>query len=165
MRKNEIALLVFGVALFVIVYFYGRDALALTKKTIYDVSDYDELINNYAAHFGLDPLLIRAVIMQESSWRPDVMGYDGRSVGLMQITLPLAQDYFGHAVTFDDIAEPDINIHIGAWYLAKLMRRYNGDLNKALDGYNEGPGNVDKGRDISYSDSVLAYYRAYGGTA
>jgi len=165
MKKNEVAVLIFGFALFIVVYFYGRDALAMTKKVIYDATDFDDIIDRYAQQFGLDALLIRAVIMQESSWRPDVMGYDGKSIGLMQITLPLAQDYFGRTVTFEDIADPDINIHIGAWYLAKLMRRYGGDLNKVLDGYNEGPGNVDRGKDISYSDSVLAYYRAYGGTA
>lgn len=157
----------------------GEDIVTMVTKPKYtgEVSPYDDIIQKYAEMYNLDPMLIRAVIRQESNWQSDVIGFDGKSIGLMQITKPLAHDFFytigmvynkydakNPDVKFSDFSDPDINIRIGAWKLSNDLKYYSGDLEKTLEAYNEGRGNVNNGIDDTvYSDSVLAYYNSYKG--
>lgn len=132
----------------------------MTPKYAGAASPYDDLINLYAAKNSLDPMLVRAIIRQESNWNPSVMGFDGLSVGLMQITLPVAQDYFGRPSNFTELADPETSIAIGTKLLGSLLKRYG--LEGAIASYNEGPGNWLKGRrDAVYVDSVMAFYKQY----
>ena len=63
--------------------------------------------------------------------------------------------------------DPAQNIEGGTKYLARLIRRYNGDISKALMAYNCGPGNVDRGRipqaSRDYARKILGIYRRLGG--
>ena len=43
-----------------------------------------------------------------------------------------------------DVFNAEQNINGGAKYLSQLYKKYNGDLNLTLAGYNAGPGNVAK---------------------
>ena len=61
---------------------------------------------------------------------------------------PLAGAVVAAAVKIKDynsdmLYEPDVNIHIGCWYLDKLIDQF-GDENTAVAAYNAGSGNVSK---------------------
>ena len=43
-----------------------------------------------------------------------------------------------------NLEDPDINIQLGSFYLARLLVRYQGDLRLALAAYNAGPATLDK---------------------
>ncbi len=164
MGQRSIILLICAVLVLLFIFFGGGEVYAMIKKRtakyIGAETPYDDLIQKYARKYGVDPLLIRAVIQQESNWQESVMGEDGLSVGLMQITLPLAHDFFGRDSNFTELADPETSINIGAWYLGKLIPKYG--TTGALASYNEGPGNWLKGKhDEVYTTSVLAFYQQY----
>ena len=136
----------------------GAAALVLTDKDpAYRLSElvgfgrydsHDELIANAAARHGVDPLLVKAVIWQESRFHPHKLGGDGER-GLMQVTEPAAQDWVQalDIETFvpEDLLDPKTNIEVGTWYLAQALRHWSGQedpLPFALGEYNAGRSRV-----------------------
>jgi soluble lytic murein transglycosylase-like protein len=85
----------------------------------------------------LKPALLRAVIRQESAFRPCAVSAKG-AMGLMQL-MPETVEQFQVADAFD----PAENVHAGAKYLKQLMERFKGDLKLALAAYNAGPARVE----------------------
>lgn len=162
--KAIFILMIIGIALFIILY--GERAYAmLTGKVLYAKNDspYEDLIQKAANKYGIDANIIKAIIMQESSYRPSVIGYDGLSIGLMQITKPVAHDYFGRDVNFSEFSDPAINIDIGVQLLSKLQKY---GFEGMIASYNEGPGNWLKGRhDTDYVSRIMNYYNQYAGIA
>lgn len=112
---------------------------------------YAELIHREARRFGLDPALVAAVIDNESGFDPERRSPDG-AVGLMQVmpaTAALAAGELGDVdATADGLRDPATNVRVGCWYLARLQRRYGGDLVAALAAYNAGPERVDAWRSL-----------------
>lgn len=94
-----------------------------------------------AAEFDVDPLLLVALVRQESVFDPEALSPAGAR-GLAQL-LPgtAALTARGLDVTFypDWITVPDLNLHLGAAHLADLLRRFNGRLDAAVAAYNAGP--------------------------
>lgn len=105
---------------------------------LHSSGDYDGLIQTYADRHGLSPTLVKAVIHTESGGDPRAVSPAGAQ-GLMQL-MPANVKEAGIADPFD----PEQNIAAGTEQLAGLMKRYGGDLNLTLAGYNAGPGNVHK---------------------
>lgn len=97
-------------------------------------SNYGSLINHWANYYGVDPNLVAAIIMQESRGNRNAVSPAGAK-GLMQL-MPC------HQVA--DPFDPSQNIQAGTKFLSWLIKYYNGNINKALAGYNWGPGNVNK---------------------
>ena len=108
----------------------------------------DEVIRAAAARYGVDAALVKAVVWRESWFDPEVRGKAGE-IGLMQIREPAAREWaeaeriagFQH----EHILDPGSNTLAGAWYLAKLLRRYpqaDDPVPYALADYNAGRGNV-----------------------
>ncbi len=85
----------------------------------------------------LSPDLIEAVARQESGLRPGVVSRAG-AVGEMQLMPATAR-----ALGVDPRVSAE-NYRGGAGYLRLLMRRYDGDVVRALSAYNAGPGAVDR---------------------
>lgn len=102
-------------------------------------------ISEAAAKHGLDSRLVRAVIYQESRFRPGAVGGAGE-IGLMQI-IPsrAAADWAkAHNVPCPEagvLFSPRINLEIGCWYLSDGLRRfrkYEHATELALARYNAG---------------------------
>jgi hypothetical protein len=103
---------------------------------------YEMLVEKYSMLNGLDSELVHAVIQVES-------GYDFTAVspagakGLMQL-MDATADSLGVMNVFD----PKENIRAGTAYLAKMLDRYQGDLDLALAAYNAGPTAVDNHKGV-----------------
>lgn len=108
---------------------------------------YEETIRYHAQTYQLDPLLVAAVINVESKFDPRAESQKGAK-GLMQLlddTAVWGAEIIGIADFSPSQAfEPEINIQIGSWYLAKLLTQYGGNTPTALAAYNGGSGNVSK---------------------
>lgn len=110
---------------------------------------YRDLIEEEARRAGVDPFLLAGLIRQESSFRADARSWAGAR-GLAQI-MPATGAWLARAtlpVPFDpDLLDvPEVNVRMGATYLADMLRRYNGRVDYALAAYNAGPGRVDRWR-------------------
>ena len=107
---------------------------------------HEDIIRQQADDKKLDPALIAAVIYAESRFR-DATSHAGAR-GLMQITPQTADEIArrsgGTEFQQGDLAQPQINISYGSWYLSWLMRRYGENEMLAVAAYNAGTGNVDK---------------------
>ena len=97
-----------------------------------------ERILRLAAHdVGLDPTLLRSVATHESALRPDAISPVG-AVGVLQ-TMPAT----ARAECCTHPEDPFCGIYAGARHLARVLRRYHGDVRLALAAYNAGEGAVD----------------------
>ena len=109
---------------------------------------YPELVAQYASAQELDPALICAVILCESSFNPQAESRLGAR-GLMQLMEDTASWIAHHLgedgadYTFDLLYDPETNIRFGTWYLGYLSRRFDGDATKIVCAYHAGQGNVD----------------------
>ena len=109
---------------------------------------YADTITAYADAQELDPALVAAVILCESSYDPKAESRLGAR-GLMQL-MPDAAEWVAHKLgedgadySFDNLYDPQTNIRFGTWYLGYLSRRFNGDATKIVCAYHAGQGNVD----------------------
>jgi len=106
---------------------------------------YDDIIRQQAAEKDVDADLIAAVIYAESRFRDQTSEAGAR--GLMQITPETAEVIEnlsgGETFVIDDLADPDLNIRYGTFYLRHLLDRYGGNEVAALAAYNAGSGHVD----------------------
>jgi soluble lytic murein transglycosylase-like protein len=87
---------------------------------------------------GVDPRFIHAVIWQESKYDLSARSAAGAQ-GLMQL-MPATARRFGCS----DPDDPTDNIEAGTKYLSWLLKRFSGNVQLALAGYNAGEGAVDK---------------------
>jgi len=105
---------------------------------------YAEAVQASAKEFGIDPLLIWAVMRVESRYDPNAVSIAGAR-GLMQI-IPATQEWIAQQLGLQlgpgDIYVPEHNIRLGAWYLHYLLNEFDGDLVLAIPAYNAGPDNV-----------------------
>ncbi|MCG9697934.1 lytic transglycosylase domain-containing protein [Shewanella sp. Isolate11] len=116
-------------------------------------ADYDELIGRAAKNHQLDPALIRAVIHAESAFNVFALSRTG-AMGLMQLMPETAK-----AMGVKDPYRPDQNIEGGARYLAKLLARFDGDLDLACAAYNAGPTRVAQYQGIPPYPETQAYVK------
>lgn len=96
------------------------------------------IIQNAEKH-SLDPLLVAAVIRQESTYRSHVASHAG-AVGLMQI-----MPRYWQATCGDDLYNEAVNISCGSYILSRYHES-SGSLEKALGYYNVGPTAYEKNR-------------------
>jgi soluble lytic murein transglycosylase-like protein len=105
-----------------------------TKPPLYAMADKAAL-----AH-GIDPLLFRALIQQESAWNPNAVSPVG-AAGLTQLMPATASSECG--LTADERFDAEKNLNCGASYFAAQLRRF-GAVDLALAAYNSGPSRVAK---------------------
>lgn len=106
---------------------------------------HEGVIRQQAARFDIDPALIAAIINQESGFRDQTSHAGAR--GLMQITPETADTIEtlsgGETFVYDDLADPELNIRYGTFFLNHLLDRFDGNELAALAGYNAGPENAE----------------------
>jgi soluble lytic murein transglycosylase len=116
----------------------------LLLKTLYPVPYYD-LVLNEAQQRNIDPLVLYALMRQESQFVPNALsGADAH--GLTQI-IPstgqgIAQQLGDTSYSVGDLDLPYVNIRYGAYYLASSMPQFDRKLFPTLAAYNGGPGNA-----------------------
>jgi soluble lytic murein transglycosylase-like protein len=103
-----------------------------------DEPPFYEHIIQAAQAYHVDPALIRAIIMTESSYNPQAVSKRGAR-GLMQL-MPTTAKAMGIKDSFD----PALNIDGGVRYLRRLLDRFEGDVRLALAAYNAGSRYVHK---------------------
>ncbi len=101
-------------------------------------ANLDLVIFRAGERHGVDPRFIHAVIWQESKYQRLAESHAGAQ-GYMQL-IPATAKRFG----CKDPHDPEENIEAGTKYLKWLLKRFDGDVQLALAGYNAGEGAVDK---------------------
>jgi soluble lytic murein transglycosylase len=103
---------------------------------------YRELVRREAREWSLDPIMLAAVIRQESAFAADIVSGAG-AVGLMQVLPPtgrqLARAHGPEGFDETTLTTPEINLHLGAAFFVEMSQRYHGDLPLTLVAYNAGP--------------------------
>lgn len=106
-----------------------------------------ELVQQYAGMFGIDPGVAVAQHRRESGFRNDVVygpfvGSAGEK-GMSQFT-PGTWATWGQG-DHNNAYVPENSLNAWGKYMTYLLRKFNGDYERALQGYNGGEGNVDRG--------------------
>ena len=134
-----------------------------------------EVILEESAEYGLDPLLVLAVIDIESKFRYEAVSPAGAR-GIMQI-LPYVAQSLVHKIGLHQpphyksfrpefLDDPELNIKLGVYYLHDLKKNFR-NLTHTLIAYNMGPtetkNRLENDIEISenYATLVLAAYQQY----
>lgn len=120
-------------------------------------ANVDKFIVESGKRNSVDPLLLYAIMHQESSFKHRAMSHKGAR-GLMQLMPPTASRF---GVT--NIWDPKQNIEGGARYMRFLLDLFSGDVRLALAGYNAGEGAVMKyGYKVPPYSETQEYVRRIG---
>lgn len=126
-------------------------ALSITKANIvvsyFYPYHYSELVDEWSHQHEIDPMLTLAVIRAESKFNKEARSPKG-ALGLMQI-MPDTGNWIDEQLAVNgvelkqsDLLDPELNIKLGTWYLARLKQQFGNNFNVTLAAYNAGPGNV-----------------------
>ena len=107
-----------------------------TRYKMFNTSAYDTIIEEHSLANGLDPHLVKAVMIAESNGNPDAVSRKGAQ-GLMQLMPDTAL-----LVNCHNPFDPGENIQAGTRYLKLLYGQFKGDLELVLAAYNAGPRRV-----------------------
>lgn len=145
-RKHRLKKYIFFIA---VIFFVGLSSWYLYQSYYPLFStrvDYSPLIKDAAQRYEIDPCLLKAVIWQESRFRPNIKGKHNE-IGLMQIRpeYGAASDWAAEKnieLPCEGVLyQPELNIEIGAWYLGRALKRwsaYKYQYELALSEYNAG---------------------------
>jgi hypothetical protein len=125
-------------------------------------AQYDPIIEAAAKSAGVEPNLLRAVIVVESGFNSRAVSKSG-AVGLMQL-MPATATRFGVFNRYDPLQ----NVRGGALYLGFLIKRFRQNVHLALAAFNAGENAVDRSsgqippfiETLEYIPKVLKIYQA-----
>ncbi len=108
---------------------------------------YKQIVAEAAENLRISPWLILSIMRAESLYQPTVVSNVGAR-GLMQI-MPTSGARIAELSGYPDfepahLDRPEVSIGFGAWYLARLLDYYRGNLPLAIAAYNAGPEAVDR---------------------
>ena len=133
-----------------------------TRRTTQGVKLFQPIVLTAALKYQVDPALVHAIILAESSYDPRAISKKG-AMGLMQLMPSTAA-----ALGVKDVFDPEHNINGGVKYLRHLLDHFGGDLPLVVAAYNAGMRNVKKYRGIppykstrSYVKKVFQYYQYF----
>lgn len=106
---------------------------------------YRDMIETQAQINNLHPAFIAAIVLNESSFRPEAESSVGAR-GLMQMmpdTYQWAHDKMGEgAANFDDMYDPALNLRYACWYMGFLSDKFWGDPVLVAAAFHAGQGTV-----------------------
>ena len=97
---------------------------------------FDSVVNPVSAARAVPPALVKAIIAQESAFKPNATGAAGER-GLMQIMERTARA-LGHSGHLDLLYDVRVNIPLGTRLLGENYRQANGRWDVAIAAYNAG---------------------------
>lgn len=133
---------------------YKRACFQSSASTLRERAEqYQPYIRANSQRYSVDESLIIAVITAESCFAQRARSHKGAQ-GLMQL-IPATAKRFG--VT--DAYQPSQNIRAGTKYLKFLLKRFSGNMEYAVAGYNAGEGAVDRHGGIPPYKETKEYVR------
>jgi soluble lytic murein transglycosylase-like protein len=127
--------------------------LAVPADAATPITVTNTLLEQTAARYGLSPLLLEALVWQESRWHSGAVSPKG-AVGLTQL-MPATASALGV-----NPHDPVANLDGGARYLRQMLDQFGGDVVKALAAYNAGPGRVQRSGGVPAIAETQAYVAA-----
>ncbi|MCJ7813983.1 MAG: transglycosylase SLT domain-containing protein, partial [Candidatus Atribacteria bacterium] len=108
---------------------------------------YKDMIRERALEYKIDPLLVLAMIREESRFNTGDESVAGAR-GLMQIIFSTGE-WIAQKISLEEfndemLFDPEININLGCWYINYLKEKFSNDLILIISGYNAGPGTTSK---------------------
>ncbi|MEN9209781.1 MAG: transglycosylase SLT domain-containing protein, partial [Thermostichus sp. DG02_2_bins_29] len=93
-------------------------------------------IAHWSRQFNLNPLMVAALIRQESRFEPEIVSVSG-ALGLMQV-MPATGRWIAQQIGLGQysLTHPADNLYLGAWYLDYTHRTYQDNTLLALASYN-----------------------------
>jgi soluble lytic murein transglycosylase len=121
--------------------------------------DYAPLLQSTGERTHTSPLLLAALIRQESFFDPWA-GSSAGALGLTQVIPSTAQEIAANLglegdFSDQDLLRPDISILFGGYYLSEQLEAFDGRLAPALAAYNGGPGNASRWLKAAAEDEDL----------
>lgn len=156
-KKKAIAIV--GVVLLLVIVAAGIIRTDIFQKKYIYPYPHKEIVDQYAASYGVENALVAGVIMSESKFQKEVHSPRG-AIGLMQLMPDTAKwiaEQIDDSYDMEKLHEPDTNIRFGTWYLASLEKEFKGNEVLVLAAYNAGRGTVhswmqEYGWDDSFGD-------------
>jgi len=128
------------------------------------IDSFESIIQQAAAHHGVDSSLVKAVIAAESGGVAGVRS-DKDAKGLMQLI-----DSTATAMGVRNVWDPAQNINGGTRYLSSLLAKFGGNVEQAVASYNAGPAAVEKYGGVppyretrAYVERVMNYLQYFQG--
>jgi soluble lytic murein transglycosylase-like protein len=127
------------------------------------IPDYARELNAVGRLVGVDPALLRAVVIQESNGNPNAVSEAG-AVGLTQLTPVAVREYTQEAALLlgrkVHVRRALDNILLGALYYRDALHRTHGNVEAAARLYHGGPNRAMHGpRTVAYGKAVAGCYR------
>jgi soluble lytic murein transglycosylase len=114
-------------------WYFGRE--------VSRVLDWKPEIAAAAAEHGIDPALLAGLVYAESRGREDAVSSIG-ALGLCQLIPTTAAEEAGLQGIAGPPYSPEDNLRLGAGYLARMFKRWDGDEDLAVLSYRLGPTGV-----------------------
>lgn len=155
------------------------EILEKIDNTTDEFSRFDSLFKKYGEQYGVDPLILKAICLNESNLgreksvaeglkNPNNIegskSSDGLSWGLMQVTLTTARD-FDLSATPQKLNNPDYSVMLAARLMKQNMAKFaivdNRWLEWVVKSYNQGAGNTNKERRGEIRGYAQAYWERF----
>lgn len=116
------------------------------QKDVYPAA-WGDLVAEQAAAMNVDPLLMLALMRQESSFDPRAQS-GAQAMGLTQVVPSTARNIASRLgredFALNDLYKPYVSIEFGTWFLQQLLGEYKGRVFPTLAAYDAGGGNVSR---------------------
>jgi soluble lytic murein transglycosylase len=114
------------------------------QKQVYPAG-WGDLVAEQAAQYNVDPLLMLALMRQESSFDPRAQS-GAEAMGLTQVVPATGRSIASRLGRTDfalrDLLKPAVSVEFGTWFMSQLLGDYKGRVFPALAAYDAGGGNV-----------------------